>query len=250
MKQILSVQNPLIKQCKKLKAKKYREEQGQFLIDGQHLLQEAISAQLSLEYIFYDPNRCDPPQNTDAECIECSEEIIRALSDTPSPQGIIAVAEMPNEPDSDLSAGRYVLLDDVQDPGNVGTIIRTAEVLGMTGVVLGEHCADVYSSKTIRSTQGALFHIPILRRNLQAFTEELHQHHIPLLATAMNGESLEEAEVPLNFAILFGNEGKGVSPALLDKAAQLLTIPMAGKTESLNVTVAAGIVLYRLHSKR
>ncbi|NGP45001.1 RNA methyltransferase [Bacillaceae bacterium SIJ1] len=253
MKTIHSTQNSFVKQLKKLHKKKYRDQMSQFLIEGPHLFAEALSAGQVMPYLLVEEDKLQtfqPPK--DSEVIICSEDVIRTLSQTESPQGIIAVCHILKPPMTDIlqSNCSLALLDDIQDPGNLGTLIRTAEVLGMTAVVLGKHCADMYNSKAVRATQGALFHLPVIRDDLNGLVNKLAQANVPIFATAMDGLPLEKVQIERKYAVVFGNEGRGIDEHLLSAANERISIPMAGKTESLNVTVAAGIVMYGLQAKK
>jgi len=135
-------------------------------------------------------------------------------------------------------------LDRVQDPGNLGTLIRTADAAGMDAIILGEGCADPYNPKVVRATQGSLFHLPIIKRNLATFMDEID---MPLYGTALeNAIAFKAVEPSETFALLVGNEGQGVSEELLGKTTKNLYIPIYGKSESLNVSIAAGILMYYL----
>ena len=184
-----------------------------------------------------------------------SESIIKSLADTATPQGVIALVRQPKRTLEDfLIAGEgrpsahLLLLDSVQDPGNVGTMIRTAEAAGFQGVILGEGSADLYNPKSIRATQGALFQIPILTGvSLPQLLPLLHKagYH-SWVTTLEEAQFYSDLRVPARCALVMGNEGQGVSPTLLAMATQKVKIPMLGATESLNVGVAAGILIYHL----
>ena len=141
----------------------------------------------------------------------------------------------------DLTSGKYLFLEDVQDPGNVGTMVRTADAAGFTGVIVSSKSADIYSLKTLRSMQGSHFHLPIYRMPVETFVEEAKNSHLPILATTYR--ELARLE---DFALVMGNEGQGISPFMADQADQLVHISMKGQAESLNVAVAAGILIFYL----
>ena len=145
---------------------------------------------------------------------------------------------------SSLKGKKFLLIDSVQDPGNIGTMIRTADAAGMDAVILGEGCADPYNPKVVRSTQGSLFHIPILKTRLEEFMNTINSY----LWYSLRGWSCFSNKLnhPMNFALLVGNEGQGVSKELLSKTTKNLYIPIYGKSESLNVAIAAGILMYYL----
>jgi TrmH family RNA methyltransferase len=166
------------------------------------------------------------------------------ICDTETPQGIAAVCEQKTVSIDDIKLEKILLLDRVQDPGNLGTMIRTADAAGIDAVILGEGCADPYNPKVVRATQGSLFHLPLMKVNLAEFIEKLD---MPVYGTALEGglpfEQVEKAE---SFALLMGNEGQGVSKDLLEITTKNLYIPIYGKSESLNVAIATGILLYYL----
>ncbi|MFC0557882.1 TrmH family RNA methyltransferase [Halalkalibacter alkalisediminis] len=247
MKRIDSVKNEHVKRWKKLKTKKGRETTGRFLIEGYHLVEEAIKAQKLVEYILLTEG-ANPPatlslQNEDV--IIVSDQIMKELSETETPQGIAAVCVLPSEPDVERLEGQFLLIDRVQDPGNLGTMIRTADAAGMTGVILGEGSVDVFNSKVIRASQGSIFHLPVMKGNLQEWVLRLKHAMIPVFGTSLQGASSYTAIEPqAQFAIIMGNEGEGMSASLLEMTDQNIYIPIHGKAESLNVAVATGILLY------
>lgn len=245
MKYIESAKNPKVKAWKKLLTKKERDLTGTFLIEGFHLVEEALKEQLVLEIIVNQD--MEMPANfkiEGTEVVYVKDEVMKAICDTETPQGIAAVCEQPTVGMNDIKLEKLLLLDRVQDPGNLGTMIRTADAAGMDAVILGEGCADPYNPKVVRSTQGSLFHLPIVKANLAEFISTLE---IPVYGTALEGGvPFEQVDQSDAFALLVGNEGRGVSKELLDKTTKNLYIPIYGKSESLNVGIAAGILMYYL----
>ena len=146
----------------------------------------------------------------------------------------------------DLHQGKFLFLEDVQDPGNVGTMIRTADAAGFTGVIVSDKSADIYSLKTLRSMQGSHFHLPIYRMSLASFIEETKKTAMPILATTLSIDSKDYRELSSleNFVLVMGNEGQGISSVIAESADQLVHIGMKGRAESLNVAVAAGILMF------
>ena len=162
MKHITSIKNGQVKEWKKLYTKKERDKSGLFLIEGFHLVEEALKAGLIQHLILHE--NTDIPHTWNYEDIPVTvvtNEVMKALSDTETPQGIMAVCQKPKVELSSLKGKKFLLIDSVQDPGNIGTMIRTADAAGIDAVILGEGCADPYNPKVIRSTQGSLFHLPI-----------------------------------------------------------------------------------------
>ena len=242
---ITSKANSVVKNAKKLHQKKYRK--SAYLIEGWHLFEEAVQAEVTIEKIFalesYREQLASFPQT-----VWVSEDILLDLADSQTPQGIVAVVQKEEVEQTDFSQGKFLFLEDVQDPGNVGTIIRTADAAGFTGVIVSDKSADIYSLKTLRSMQGSHFHLPIYRMTSQALLEEAKEVAIPVLATTLSKDSVDYRELPSieNFVLVMGNEGQGISSLMAESADQLLHISMKGKAESLNVAVAAGILIFHL----
>ena len=242
---ITSKANSVVKNAKKLHQKKYRK--SSYLIEGWHLFEEAVQAGVTIEKIIalesYRDQLAGFPQT-----VWVSEDILLDLADSQTPQGIVAVVQKEEVGQVDFSQGKFLFLEDVQDPGNVGTIIRTADAAGYTGVIVSDKSADIYSLKTLRSMQGSHFHLPIYRMSSQALLEEAKKAAIPVLATTLSKDSVDYRELlPIeNFVLVMGNEGQGISPLMAESADQLVHISMKGQAESLNVAVAAGILIFHL----
>ncbi|MFN8649057.1 TrmH family RNA methyltransferase [Streptococcus sp.] len=240
---IRSKSNQLIKQTKKLLQKKYRKTS--YLIDGWHLLEEAQKSGAQIEQIFVTEeglHRLNQPELVKL----VSPEVLAELSDSVTPQGVVAQLSLPQqEPPGQLS-GKFLVLEDVQDPGNVGTMIRTADAAGYDGVFISEKSADIYSMKVLRSMQGSHFHLPIYRVDMGKLLEHFKSKQIPVFATTLSKNSVDYKEIiaPSSFALVMGNEGHGISDFMADQADQLIHISMPGQAESLNVAVAAGILLF------
>jgi RNA methyltransferase, TrmH family len=249
LKRIESTKNPQVKQWKKLLTKKEREKTGLFIIEGFHLVEEALKSGIHLVELIVDEKKELPPSwNVDNIPITIvTEEIMKTICDTETPQGIAAVCKQFTYDHIDWGIANVLLIDAVQDPGNVGTMIRTADAAGINAVILGEGCVDLYNPKVIRATQGSLFHLPIIRGNLREWIQTLKEKHVHIYGTALeNGEDYKQVEPKKPFALLVGNEGSGVNKDLLQLTTKNLYIPIYGKSESLNVAVATGILLYYL----
>lgn len=244
--EITSLQNAQVKKWARLKQKKYREAEGRFLIEGMHLVEEAGKAGL-LTHILCTKETVPPC--TDIPCTHVTRAILDKITGSVSGSDIAAICRFPDR--SDENASRWILLDRIQDPGNLGTIIRSAYAFGYDTILLSEGCADPYNEKVIRSTQGALFHLCIRSCSLPDAVNDLKQRGVPIYATALHKDSIPLAQlsVPDTFAVLFGNEGQGVSEELLAMSDATLFIEME-RFESLNVAVAAGITLYKMKQKR
>ncbi|MGD6841087.1 TrmH family RNA methyltransferase [Bacillus infantis] len=248
MKHIQSANNPQIKQWRKLLAKKERDKTGMFLAEGYHLAEEALKGEKATELIISENAELPARWNYgELPVTIVTDEIIKSLSDTETPQGVIAVCKEEKMLPASVKGSTFLLIDAVQDPGNLGTMIRTADAAGIDAVIVGKGSADIYNPKVLRSAQGSHFHLPIIRGSLDEWMDRLKEEEIPVYGTALeNGSSYKETQPAGRFALLVGNEGSGVSPDLLERTDKNLYIPIYGKSESLNVAVAAGILLYYL----
>ncbi len=240
MKQIVSSNNALIKKICKLHKRKYRDQEGKFLIEELHLLQEAHVAQL-LDILFVREGEAVPFDFENTYFV--SDEVLKRLSLNVSSVNYIGVANKANY--AAQSYSRCIFLDNVQDPGNVGTIIRSAYSFGFDAVYLSKGCVDAYNEKCIRSTQGALFHIPIIECDIDSVVSEKINSGHQVYATCLQGaKPLSSYVFPSNnISFVFGNEGKGVSPSILSLCNQKVYIEMSA-FESLNVAIAASICMY------
>ncbi|MBS2969953.1 RNA methyltransferase [Metabacillus sp. KIGAM252] len=248
MKRIESAQNPRVKQWRKLHTRKEREKSGTFLVEGYHLVEEALKNKQHISEIIFGENTAIP-NNWDLDEVNLylvTDDILKALAETETSQGVFAVYRL-QEYKNEQQWKKVLLLDAVQDPGNLGTIIRTADAAGIDAVILGEGTVDAYNAKTLRSSQGSIFHIPVVRGSIREWTEILKSQSIPVYGTALeNALPFKEIQSQPAFALMLGNEGKGVSAEHLAETDQNLYIPIHGNAESLNVAIAAGILLYHL----
>jgi TrmH family RNA methyltransferase len=242
---ITSKSNNLIKKTKKLLQKKHRK--NSYLIEGWHLFEEAQKSGATFLNIFVIESLADHFTDS-SQIVLVSPEVLKELADSPTPQGIVAEVEMKNKNVIDLTQGRYLILEDVQDPGNVGTMIRTADAAGLDGVIISNKTADIYNQKTLRSMQGSHFHLPIWRMDILSACEKLQELSVPVIATTLSQDSIDYRQIKEQkyFALVMGNEGQGISEEMVEKADILAHIVMPGQAESLNVAVAAGIVIFRL----
>lgn len=249
MKYIQSQQNPQVKQWKKLLTKKERDRSGTFLVEGYHLVEEALKQEGQVSEIIVSEKTGLPPRLDAGQTpiFMVTEEISDSLSDTEAPQGIFAVCQQSNHDTSLEEAKTFLLIDAVQDPGNLGTMIRTADAAGIDGVIVGRGSVDIYNSKVLRSAQGSHFHLPIIRGDLHEWIPKLKEKHISVYGTALEGATAYTSiSTTSSFALMVGNEGNGISKDLLADTTANLYIPIYGKSESLNVAVATGILLFYL----
>lgn len=251
MKYIQSDKNPQVKQWKKLQTRKERDKSGTFLVEGFHLVEEALKQKEYVEEIILN-EKTELPPSWDYGAIPVTvvtDEISRQLAETETTQGIFAVCRQRQQ--TLESAQTFLLIDSVQDPGNLGTMIRTADAAGIDAVIVGKGSVDTYNPKVLRSAQGSHFHLPVISGDLTEWIDRLNEDDIPVYGTALeNGSVFTEADSNEAFALLVGNEGSGVNKELLGKTTQNLYIPIYGKSESLNVAVAAGILLYFLKTAK
>lgn len=238
--EITSLTNAKVKQWAKYKEKKHRDKDHKFLIEGEHLIEEAHQADL-IECILIEQGR--EHALSQYPTYEVTKEILKKLSDSVSGTYIMAVCHMKEQVIENYQ--KLVVLDDVQDPGNLGTIIRTAHSFGFDGILLSSHCVDAYNEKVIRSTQGAIFHIPLIRGDIMEQLQELREKGIRIYATSLHEATpLQQISIQKPCALIFGNEGNGVSKEVIEFSDKRVFIEME-TFESLNVAVAAGICMYQ-----
>lgn len=250
METILSTKNERVKNWKKLQTKKGREQANAYLIEGIHLIDEALKNQAVISELIISEEKqstLDSEYPIDKQLV-VSAEISKQLSETETTQGVFAVVQM-KKPIAEPDLTKPLLfLDNVQDPGNVGTMIRTADAAGFGGVVLGKGSVDLYNSKVIRSMQGSHFHLPIYQGNLEEWFDLMKANRIPVYGTELNEEAANYLTIDRakQFALVMGNEGNGLSEVFLKQTSKNLYIPIIGQAESLNVAVAAGILMFAL----
>ena len=242
---ITSKSNNGIKKVKKLHQKKYRTDS--YLIEGWHLYEEAINHQAPIEQVFVLEEFVDKIKK-DTKVTIVSPEVLAEIADSKSPQGIVAEIKIQPIQHLQLAQGRYLLLEDVQDPGNVGTMIRTADAAGFDGVLLTDQSADLYNMKTLRSMQGSHFHLPVIRLPKEQLLTAIEESQLPIYATTLSQDSIDYKQVEKvpAFVLVMGNEGQGISDQMAEKADLLVHITMPGQAESLNVAVAAGILIFSM----
>ena len=255
MRRIESKDNPLIRRLSRLAGeRKFRRAQGEMVCEGEKMLREAIASGVSVREIVlgetrqFDTELLSQAEAQGARLTEVPESLLARLSNVETPQGLVFVCSQPVFTLERLSqARRLLVLDGLQDPGNLGTILRTADAFALDGIVLCEGCVDPVSPKVVRATMGAIFRIPIVMAKLEETAQWLAQRDIPLYATALREDSVPLTAVSLHrAAVIIGNEGRGVSERGLALSEKQLIIPMAGRAESLNASIAASIVMYEM----
>ena len=254
MQVISSKDNELVKHIKKLKDKKYRDESNEYIIEGVKLIEEAVkeNAKINKIIVCEDTTRTyEIPTNVmleiaKYECIYVTDKIFSSITQVTNPQGIMAIIEKNStNQEIDYSQDIIIALDDVQDPGNLGTILRTVDSIGLNQIIVSKETADSFNPKVVRSTMGAIFRIKIIEvEDLKQTVKETKKHHFKLMVTSLQTEnSIYDIDFHKKI-IVIGNESNGVSKEIQNMADEKAKIPMLGKTESLNASVAAGIVMY------
>lgn len=246
MEYVTSRQNGVVQHVKKLASnRKYRRETGEFLCEGPKMWAEAVASGWIVSALLTSEEKLlRQYEGTAARSVLVRPDLLSYAADTETPQKMIFTCRIPEEVDS-LSGNRFIVLDAVQDPGNVGTIWRTADAFGADGLILLPGCADPWSPKVVRSTMGACFRLPVYCRTADELAVRLKQEQIPLFATALCEDTMDIRNSDLKrAAIVIGSEGRGVSAAVLAYCEKTIKIPMRERCESLNAAMAAGIVLW------
>ena len=254
MQRITSKENEFVKHVKKLKDKKYRDINNEYIIEGIKLVREAIEEKARIKQIIL----CDDCEKNEAiakelmyeiakyECIYVTEKIFKHLSEVQTPQGILAVMEKSGqEAEIDYTQELMVALDEIQDPGNLGTILRTVDSIGLTQILVSKGTSDAYSPKVVRSTMGAIFRVKIIEcEDLKQTLKQIKKHKFKIVVSSLQTENTIYHMDYKKKVIVIGNEANGVSQEIQNQADEKVKIPMLGKTESLNASVATGILLY------
>lgn len=246
MECVTSRQNGTVQHVKKLASnRKFRRETGEFLCEGPKMWAEAMERGWVISVLLTsEEGLLRQYEGTAARSVLVSPELLSYAADTETPQKMIFTCRIPEQIES-LNGERYLVLDGVQDPGNVGTIWRTADAFGADGLILLPGCAEPWSPKVVRSTMGACFRLPVISCTLDALLPALQERQIPLYATALREDTLDLRTADLKrAAVVIGSEGRGVSDAVLACCEQTIKIPMRERCESLNAAMAAGIVLW------
>lgn len=246
---IASRANPLLTRVRKLNGRRsFRREEGAFAAEGPKLLGEALRWGAGLEAVICAPGVELPELPAQVRVAEVSDSLLASIADTQSPQGVVFICKgkalaMPER----LEGKRWLVLDGVQDPGNVGTVWRTADAFGADGLILCNGCADPWGPKTVRATMGAVFRLPAYEGTLEGAAEGLARAGVPLYAAALREDTEDVRAVSLGrAAVIIGSEGRGVSPQALELCRKTIRIPMRPRCESLNAAAAASVVLWEM----
>ena len=244
MKEITSINNEIIKKYAKLKIKKYRDESGMFLIEGYHLIE---MSEENLDIVFISDKK-DYGKIKGVTYYLVTHEIIKKISQTMNSQGIVGVCRKRKE--KEISSPNVLILDNVQDPGNVGTLIRSALAFNIKDIILSDDTVDIYNDKVIRSSQGAIFKVNIIYRNLLDEIKILKCAGYKVFGTALNNaKNLSNVKFGEKCAIILGNEGSGIKEEILKATDENIYLEMNKEIDSLNVAVAGSILMYELAKK-
>lgn len=262
---ITSRDNRIVKEVRRLLADaKYRRETGLFALEGARLCADAAVSGVKIRTVLYTRRAAEgyPAQmerlrqacaaRSGEALVEISEEIARHMGDTMAPQGIFCVCEALDNAAALVTikgSGRYAALEDLQDPGNLGAVVRTAEALGLDGLFLSSGCCDIYNPKVLRASMGGVFRLPIRRvEGMTGTVEALQSQGLTCWACVVDADAVpvQRAGLGAGSVCLIGNEGSGLRPETASACRGRLTIPMAGRAESLNASMAAGIVLWEM----
>ena len=251
---ISSKDNEIVKNVRKLKEKKYRDLENAYIVEGIKMVKEAILEKASIKQIII----CDDCEKTDSipkelmyeiakyDCLYVTSKVFKYISEVQTPQGVLAVVEKNNR-DEDINYNEDIIvaLDDIQDPGNLGTILRTVDSVGLTQILVSKGTADPYNPKVVRSSMGAIYRVKVIEcEDLLETLKEVKRNKFKILVSSLK-ESNSIYNVKYNKKVLvIGNEANGVEEKIMNIADEKIKIPMLGKTESLNAAVATGIILY------
>ena len=236
-----SINNQKIKDIKKLQQKKYRDLTNTFFIESEHLVEEAYKNGYLKELLLKEGTNI----KLDIETNYLTEEVIKYITDLESPKNVMGICI---KKEIKRIGNKVLALDGIQDPGNLGTIIRSAVAFNIDTIILGNNCVDVYNSKVIRSSQGMIFNIEIVNGNLNEILSGLKNNNYTIMGTKVdNGKDIRDINIPEKFVIVMGNEGNGMSDEITNVCDTFIYIKMNQNCESLNVGVATSIILYEVN---
>ncbi|MFW5999483.1 MAG: TrmH family RNA methyltransferase [Halanaerobiaceae bacterium] len=254
MEIITSEKNQKIKELKKLYRSKWRRKTGRYVLEGVRLIRAALKAGAVFDRVFVTPELAaeeDLPgrlqSRTGIDVIYVAQQLIENISDTVSPQGITAIVADPDYTREDITeTGPVLVLDRIQDPGNMGTLIRTAAAAGYAGIICLKGCVDIYNLKVLRATMGAIFQLPVVTgEELNSFLAQMLPDERRLICCDLAGEKYyHQLSYTFPHMLVIGNEARGICNSILEVADEIVKIPLYGEVESLNAAVAGGIVIY------
>ena len=242
MEKITSRRNPILIHAKKLSSSRnYRQLHSEYICDGTKLLEEALKSEVKIKCVLAEKAYTQKLPN-EVKILELGDGILKSISAMKNPHDLLFICEIPDLKPADITNGTYILLDNIQDPGNLGTIIRTADAFSVAGILLFGNCADVYNPKTIRASMGAVFRQKVVEVDIETLKQT---KKLRIIGTAADNKAKNISETNLrNSIIILGNEGQGISKELLDICKETITIPIAKNSESLNVATAASIIMW------
>lgn len=250
---IESIHNNKVQMWYKLKKKKERDRQGLFIIEGLKLVEEAIIFNQNIDTIIINNNQdisdsiLELAKEKKIDMVAVSDNVFKKLADTDSPQGIMAILKKKDWSIEQIinNNNLFLLIDEIQDPGNLGTIIRSADASGISSIILGTNTVDLYNQKVIRSAMGSIFHLPIINYDLTEIIKKLKDRKIKIIGTSpYANQKYFESDLSENIAIIVGNEANGLSEERQEQADEMINIPIVGKAESLNVAMATSVILF------
>lgn len=250
---ITSRQNERIREVKRLQQRKFRDELGLFYVEGVRLVEEGLATPL-VEQLLFSDRLLSAPRGVDLverarelniSVLECTDGVLDELTDTVNSQGVVAVLRKPTW--EKVPQGLLVVADEIQDPGNMGTLVRTAVGAGVEGILIVQGSVDLYNPKVLRSSMGAIFHLPhwfLTRTQVLAILQQ--NGSALVVADLVEAKDYSTVAYPQNVAVVIGNEARGVDPQFRENASVRVQIPLMGPVESLNASVAAGVLLYEI----
>jgi len=260
---ISSAENPLVKEVKSLSTKKGREKTGKFFVEGLKFVKEALEYPSDICYIMvsekffssYFDSIINTAEERGIKIYKLIDSLFEKLTDTETPQGILCVLKKLKFDMQEILKKQnkfFILVDNVQDPGNFGTIIRTADAFGVDLILATKGTVDVYNPKVVRSTMGSIFRVPVIyEEDMVSCIKRLKGEGFKIMSASLDGRSiLDRVDLDGNIAVILGNESRGVRKEFLGESDELVKIPMVGKAESLNVSIASGIIMYEVMKYR
>lgn len=258
---ITSKDNLKIKYVRSLNAKKFRDQENSFVVEGIKFVREAITEKASIRFVLFSESALDKNEakaieselkSIDAELIACTDNVFDSAADTINAQGVLAVIKKNDTDDLKLikDLNFAVMCDRIQDPGNLGTIIRTADAFGPAAVIMNKGCVDEYNPKVVRASAGAIFRGNFIHGDDEEIISSLYEQGFKVYSTVVESDfTFEDIERSEKICVVIGNEGQGVSREIVDASSMNITIKMSGRAESLNASIAAGISIYEIRKK-
>jgi TrmH family RNA methyltransferase len=257
---IKSKDNSKIRYVRSLSSKKGRDEKNAFIVEGVKFVNEAIYENAHIISLIFNENTLNKTNareiydfalKSEIEIVTCEENVFKTVADTISSQGVLAVIEMKKNFSTINDFKFAIMCDRIQDPGNLGTIIRTADAFGPAAVILNKGCVDEYNPKVVRASAGAIFRVPFIHSDIdKEMISKLKESGYAIISTVVDSEySFEDIDMYEKICLVIGNEGQGVSQEISECSHMNITIKMSGRSESLNASIAAGISIYEIRKK-